>query len=146
MKRMYKYNTLMIELGENMCPSTGGTKESQSIEWRITSSMLWNVIVFLGIKILSSYMGGEGMIDTVRNIVDKLFENNISFENIESGEAKKINDDESELFSGLFDGSSDGTNEIGEFISSLGSAFTKNMENNRKGPKTKNRSRVIFDD
>jgi len=147
MKRMYKYNSLMIELGESMCPATGGDGgESQSIEWRIASAMLWNVIVFLGIKLLSNYMGGESMIDTVRGIVDKLFENNISFENIESGEAKKINSDESELFSGLFDGNGDGSDEIGEFISSLGSAFTKNMESNRKGPSRKARSRVIFDD
>lgn len=145
MKRMYKYNALMIELGESMCPSTGGSGEVQSIEWRITSAMLWNIVIFIGIKVLSNYMGGEGMMDTVRTIIDKLFENNISFENIESGEAKKINDDESELLSGLFDGG-DGINEIGEFISSLGSSFTQNMENNRKGPNKKARSRVIFDD
>lgn len=145
MKRMYKHDTLMIELGESMYPTTGGEGEKQSIEWRIVTSMLWNVVIFLGIKMLSSYMGGEGMIDIVRGIVDKLFENNINFENIESGEAKRINGDESELLNGLFE-SSDGSSEIGEFISSIGSNFTKNMENNRKGPKAKKSTRVIFDD
>lgn len=145
MKRMYKYNTLMIELGESMCPVTGGVGEAQSIEWRIASAMIWNVVVFVGIKMLSSYVGGEGMMDTVRTVIDKLFENNINFDNIESGEAKKISDDESDLLSGLFDGG-DGTSEIGEFISSLGSSFTQKMENNRKGPNKKARSRVIFDD
>ena len=146
MKRMYKYNSLMIELGEAMCPETGGEGDKKSIEWRIASALIWNIIVFLGIKILSNYMGGEGMIETVRNIVDKLFENNINFENIENGEAKNINDDEGEILSGLFDGSGDSANELGEFISSIGSVFTQNLEKNRKGPKQKSRSRVIFDD
>lgn len=144
MKRMYKHNALMIELGESLYPGTGEGGEPQSIEWRIGTSFLWNIVIFLGLKLLSSYMGGEGMIDSVRTIVDKLFENNINTTNIESGEAKKINAEENELFSGLFEGG-DGTSEIAEFISSLGSSFTQNMENNRKGPKPRNRKRPIFD-
>lgn len=144
MKRMYKHNALMIELGIAMYPS-GGEGEAQPIEWRIATTFLWNIVIFLGIKLLSSYMGGEGMIDTVRTIVDKLFENNINMDNIETGEAKKINAEENDLFSGLFDGG-DGASELAEFISSLGSSFTQNMENNRKGPKPRAKSRVIFDE
>jgi len=145
MKRMYKHNAMMIELGESMYVSGSGG-ETQPIEWRIATTFLWNIVIFLGIKLLSSYMGGEGMIDTVRTIVDKLFENNINSDNIESGEAKKINEEENELFSGLFDSGSDGASELAEFISSLGSSFTKNMENNRKGPKPRTKNRVIFDE
>ena len=145
MKRMYKYNAMMIELGEAMYPS-GGDGTPQPIEWRIATTFLWNIVIFLGIKLLSSYMGGDGMIDTVRTIVDKLFENNINADNIESGEAKKINAEENDLFSSLFDSGSDGASELAEFISSLGSSFTQNMENSRKGPKAKSKSRVIFDE
>jgi hypothetical protein len=140
MKRMFKYNALMIEIGEDMYTS-GGEGEVQDIKWRIGTAFLWNIV-----KILSSYMGGDSMIDTIRTIVDKLFENNINIDNIESGEAKKINEEENDLFSGLFDGGSDGTSELAEFISSLGSSFTQGMENSRKGPRPKNKSRVIFDD
>jgi hypothetical protein len=145
MKRMFKYNALMIEIGEDMY-SSGGEGEVQDIKWRIGTAMLWNIVIFLGIKLLSSYMGGDGMIDTVRTIVDKLFENNINIDNIESGEAKKINEEEGELFSGLFDSGADGTSELADFISSLGSSFTQGMENSRKGPRPRNKSRVIFDD
>ena len=145
MKRMFKYNALMIEIGEDMY-SSGGDGEVQDIRWRIGTAFLWNIVIFLGIKILSSSLGGEGMIDTIRTIIDKLFENNINIDNIESGEAKQINEDEGELFSGLFEGGSDGTSELTEFISSLGNSFTQGMENNRKGPRPRNKSRVIFDD
>lgn len=143
MKRMYKYNTLMIELGESMYPVTG-EGEKQSIEWRIGTSFLWNIVIFLAIKLLVSYLGGESMIGDIRKIIDKLFDNDINIENIETGEAKNINKEETDILSSLFE-SGDGTSELGDFISSLGNAFTQNLENNRKGPQPRNRTRPIFD-
>jgi len=143
MKRMYKYNSLMIELGEATYPATGDEGEPEAIEWRIAKIFLWNIFIFLSIKLLSNHFGGESMIDSVRTIIDKLFDNNINVENIENGEAKTINNEDNDLFSGLFDG--DGS-EFAEFVSSLGSNFTKNMENNRKGPQPRKKTNVIFDE
>lgn len=143
MKRMYKYNSLMIELGEATYPDTGEGGEPEAIEWRIGKIFLWNIFIFLSIKLLSNHFGGESMIDDVRTIIDKLLDNNINVENIENGEAKTINSEDNDLFSGLFEG--DGS-EFAEFVSSLGSNFTKNMENNRKGPQPRNKSKVIFDE
>lgn len=147
LKRMYKYNSLMIELGESMY-STGGGKPAP-IEWRIASTFFWNVIIFLGIKIISSYVGGEGMVDIVRNVIDKMMDNPITQENIETGEAKNINsqqNDIGDMFGNLFGGSGDGTSELTELISSLGTNFTEKMESGKKNGSNKNKkkSRIIF--
>jgi len=150
LKRMYKYNTLMIELGESMY-STGGGKPSP-IEWRIASTFFWNIVIFLGIKIISSYVGGDGMVDVVRNVIDKMMDNPITPENIESGEAKNINsqqNDMGDIFGNLFGGKSDGTSELTELISNLGTNFTEKMEsgkknNNGNNPGNKKKSRIIF--
>lgn len=144
MKRMYKYNSLMIELGEAMYVS-GQEGEPQSIEWRITTTFIWNIVIFLGIKIISNYVGGDAMTDTIRNIIDKLMENNINAENIESGEAKKINEEDNNLFSGLF-GKGDGTSELAELVSTLGTSFTQKMENSKRNPGPKKKSRFIFNE
>lgn len=148
LKRLYKYNALMIELGESMY-STGGGKPSP-IEWRIASTFFWNIIIFLGIKIISSYVGGDGMIDMVRSVIDKMMDNPITPENIENGEAKNINaqqNDMSDIFGNLFGGNSDGTSEITELISTLGTNFTEKMESGKKNNKSsteKKKSRIIF--
>ena len=140
----------MIELGESMY-STGGGKPGP-IEWRIASTFFWNVIIFLGIKIISNYIGGEGMVDMVRSVIDKMMDNPITPENIESGQAKNINaqqNDMSDIFGNLFGGggSNDGTGELTELISNLGTNFTEKMESgkkNSKKPNDKKKSRIIF--
>jgi len=146
MKRMYKYNTLMIEIGEAMYPEMGGEGETQSLEWRILKTLLWNIVIFTSIKLLSNYYGADSMTDTIRTIVDKIFDNNINIENIETGEAKTINKEDNDMFTGLFESDGEGSSEMAEIISSLGSSFTQNMENNRKGPRAKGRRTVIFDE
>lgn len=149
LKRMYKYNSLMIELGESMY-STGGGKPAP-IEWRIASTFFWNVVIFLGIKIISSYIGGESMVDIVRNVIDKMMDNPITPENIETGEAKNINsqqNDMGDMFGNLFGGSGDGTSELTELISTLGTNFTEKMESGKKNESSKGggkkKSRIIF--
>lgn len=154
LKRMYKYNALMIELGESMFPTGGG--QPSPIEWRIASTFFWNVVIFLGIKIISSYIGGDGMVDMVRNIIDKMMDNPITPGNIETGDAKNINaqqGDMGDIFGGMFggggSGAGDGMSEITELISNLGTNFTEKMESNRKkgnvGKKTPaKKSRIIF--
>lgn len=147
LKRMYKYNALMIELGESMY-STGGGKPAP-VEWRIASTFFWNVVIFLGIKIISSYIGGDSMVDIVRNVIDKMMDNPITPENIETGEAKNINaqqNDVGDVFGSLFGGSGDGTSELTELISTLGTNFTEKMESGKKGKSgpNKKKSRIIF--
>ena len=137
LKRMFKYDSLMIELGESWYTSGEGG-EPQPIEWRIATSFIWNVVIFLGIKIISNYMENENMVETVRGIVDKLFEANVSKDDIESGDAKKMHSEGEELLSGLNSG---GFNDIINLVTNIGSGMTKNMENRqrKKGPVKKNR-------
>lgn len=148
LKRMYKYNALMIELGESMYSSGGGTPSP--IEWRIASTFFWNVVIFLGIKIISSYIGGDSMVDIVRNVIDKMMDNPITPENIETGEARNINaqqNDVGDVFGNLFGGGGDGTSELTELISTLGTNFTEKMESSKKNTKSgpnKKKSRIIF--
>ena len=149
LKRMYKYNALMIELGESMYPTGGGTPSP--IEWRIASTFFWNVVIFLGIKIVSSYVGGDGMVDMVRGVIDKMMDNPITPDSVESGDAKNISaqqGDMGDLFGGLFGGGggSDGTAELAELIGNLGTNFTEKMESNKKNSKkpAKKKSRIIF--
>ena len=143
LKRMYKYNFLMIELGEAFYPTGGGTPSP--IEWRIASTIGWNIVIFLGIKIISNYIGGETMVNVTREIIDQLMDNPITKENIESGEAKNM-DKSSSGIGGIFDGllSGDGTSEIADLISNIGTSFTENLESGKKGKSGKKKNRVIF--
>lgn len=143
-KRMYKYTMLMIELGESMYPEEG-EGEKQSIEWRIGSSFLWNIVIFLSIKLIADYFGANDMKEMLRTVIDQLLENNINVENIETGEAKNINKDENNLFEKMFNIGEDGGSDIGDFLSNIGSNFTQNMENNRKGPTSRNK-KVFFNE
>ena len=137
LRRMEKYHSLMIELGESMY-SSGEGGEPQPVEWRIASTFIWNIVIFLGIKIASNYLENENLVETIRGIVDKLFETNVNKDDIESGEAKKINSEGEELLSGLSGG---GFNDLINLVSNIGSGVTKGMENRqrKKGPVKKNR-------
>lgn len=136
LNRMYKYESMMIELGESWY-SSGGEGEPQPIEWRIATSFIWNVVIFLGIKIVSNYMENENMVEIIRGIVDKLFENNVNKEDIETGEAKKMQSEGEELMKGLDGG---GFTELMNMVTNIGGGLTRGMENQRKkGPVKKNR-------
>lgn len=137
LKRMYKYESLMIELGESWYTSGEGG-EPQPIEWRIATSFIWNVVIFLGIKIVSNYLENENMIETIRGIVDKLFENNVNKADIESGDAKRMHAEGEELLSGLNGG---GFDNLINIVTNIGGGMTRNMENRqrKKGPVKRNR-------
>lgn len=144
LKRMYKYQSMMIELGEAMYPE-GESGPPSPIEWRIASTFIWNIVVFIGIKIVSNYLGGEQMMDVIRNVVDKMLDNPITKDNIESGEAKNLNNEGEDLLGNLFS-SEEGTGELLDLISNLGTSFTKKMENNKGGGKPSKKKRFIFND
>lgn len=138
LKRMYKYESMMIELGESWY-SSGEGGEPQPIEWRIATSFIWNVVIFLGIKILSNYLESENLVETIRDIVDKLFESNVSKDDIESGDAKKMHSEGEELLSGLSGGG--GFESLINMVTNIGGGMTRNMENRqrKKGPVKRNR-------
>lgn len=144
LSRMYKYNTLLIEIGESTySTSYGGTPAS--LEWRIFSGIAWNVIVFLGVKILSNYIGSEEMSDTIRNLVDGMFDNQINKSTIETGEANNLKDNSmGGLFEGLGGSGDDGSNELISLISNIGTSFTENIEKGKTKKDRRQKKRFIF--
>ena len=140
--RMYKYNTLLIEIGESTySTSYGGTPAS--LEWRIFSNVAWNVIVFLGVKILSNYIGSEEMSDSIRSLIDGMFDNQINKSTIETGEANTLKENS---MGGLFEGMSedDGSSELINLISNIGTSFTENIEKGKRKKDKKDKKRFIF--
>ena len=149
LKRMYRYNHLMIELGESFYvngggPGGGGTKSS--LEYRMGSSFVWNVVVFLGLKLLTKYLGGESMTGLIRGAIDKIMDNPVTVDNIESGTANQMQEDDG-LNGLLEDGMGKGSN-ITEILANLGTNFTEKMESKSKKsePGGKKKRRVIFNE
>ena len=94
----------MIELGESFYttgggPGGGGVKTS--LEYRIGTSFLWNIVVFLGVKLLTKYMGGESMTGLIRGAIDKIMDNPITVDNIENGTASQMQEEDG--INGLLD-------------------------------------------
>lgn len=145
LKRMYKYHSLMIELGESnyVGAGEGGSGgKAQSIEWRIATTFAWNVIIFLGINIISNYLGSGNMADYIRDIIEKIFETNINKADIENGKAKDVAGQGEELLSNLT--SAGGFKDMINLVTKLGSGINKNADNRnrKKGPVKK--SRFVF--
>jgi len=139
LKRMYRYRALLIELGESFYPD--GTGEASSIEWRLFSSMGWNIIIFLAVKMICSWVGGDEMSEIFRTVADQILNNPITRDNIESGEAKDIDAGNSNLLGDLLGGGGD----LKDILSGLGSMFNSNTENNRKkGKRDGRRQRVVW--
>ena len=145
-KRIHRYNQLMVELGESMYSTGGG---SWPLEWRIAGSILMNIAVFIAIKFLSKYVGGESMTDVIRNAVDNILDNPVTKEDIESGNVNKAKQDTGlgGMMDGLMGGGSGGGGGFADIIAQLGTNFTGNME--KKSTKTNTESkkrRFIFED
>ena len=148
LKRMYRYNQLMIELGESFYvngggPGGGGTKAS--LEYRIGSSFAWNVAVFLGLKLLTKYLGGESMTGLIRGAIDKIMDNPVTVENIESGTADQMQEEDG--LNGLLEDVMGNGSNITEILANLGTNFTEKMESkNKKSDGGKKKRRVIFNE
>ena len=144
-KRIHRYNQLMVELGESMYSTGGG---SWPLEWRIAGSILMNIAVFIAIKFLSKYVGGESMTDVIRNAVDNILDNPVTKEDIESGNINKQKQDTG--LGGMMDGLMGGGGSGGGFadiIAQLGTNFTGNMEKkNAKAKAETKKRRFIFED
>lgn len=144
LKRMYRYNQLMVELGEAFY-STGGSK--WPLEWRVAGTLVMNVVIFVALKFLSQYVGGESMTEVIRNAVDKVLDNPVTKDNIESGTANttgtKTADGLSSMMEGMMGGGGGG---IAELIASFGTGFTQKMEKTAKAASTKKKRRFVFED
>ena len=144
LKRIYKHHQLMIEIGHSMYKlggdSGGGGVGSQwSLEWRVCSSMLWNIVMFMCVKYLSNYIGGDSMIEVIRNIIDGVLENPVSKSDVENGNIQN-NNTEADLLN-LFGGGKEGG--LADLIANVGTKMTENIE--KGGPKQK-KSKIIFND
>lgn len=143
LKRMYRYNQLMVELGENLY-SAGST--SWPIEWRILGTLAMNIVVFIALKFLSQYVGGDSMTEVIRNAVDQVLDNPVTKDNIETGnvgKAKTTSDGLGSMMEGMMSGGNG--NGMADLIASLGTGFTQKMENSAKATKVKKR-RFVFED
>lgn len=149
LKRMYRHNQIMIEIGESFYSTSGGSGgKPEPLEWRIFTSFGWSIVVFLGLKFLSKYIGGESMTGVIRTAVDKILDNPVTIDNIENGTANaSTGGGESEGLEGIFEGMMGGDGKgFAEVLANIGTNFTEKME--KKGTKKDNKGkrRVIFEE
>lgn len=148
LKRMHRYNQLMVELGENLYSVGSG---SWPIEWRILGTLLMNIVIFIALKFLSGYVGGDSMTDVIRNAVDQVLDNPVTKDNIETG-VGKTSGSSSTTSSGLgsmMEGMMSGGNGGGmaDLIASLGTGFTEKMEKSAKpDPSKPKKRRFVFEE
>jgi hypothetical protein len=69
LKIMNRYDALFIELGEKYLISGGS---DWPVEARIVMMMLFNAVIFLVVRYLCSWMGMEGIADTLQNMIDSM--------------------------------------------------------------------------
>jgi len=145
LKRMHRYNQLMVELGENLYSVGSG---SWPIEWRILGTLMMNVVIFVALKFLSNYVGGESMTEVIRNAVDQVLDNPVTKDNIETGNVgTKPSGTTSSGLGSMMEGMMSGGNGNGmaDLIASLGTGFTEKMEKSKVN-NTKNKRRFVFED
>ena len=147
LKRMYRHNQIMIEIGESFYSTSGGSGgKPEPLEWRIFTSFAWSIVIFLGLKFLSKYIGGESMTDVIRTAVDKILDNPVTIDNIENGTANQQSSDGGGL-EGIFEGMMGGDGKgFTELLTNIGTNFTEKMENKGGKKDTKGKRRVIFEE
>ena len=67
LKIMNRYDSLFMELGEKWLVSGGS---NWPVEVRIVMMMLFNAVIFLVVRYLCSWMGMDGLSDTLQNLID----------------------------------------------------------------------------
>ena len=148
LKRMHRYNQLMVELGENLYSVGSG---SWPIEWRILGTLLMNIVIFIALKFLAGYVGGESMTDVIRNAVDQVLDNPVTKDNIETGAAKQSGSSSTtagglgSMMEGMMSGGNGGG--MADLIAGLGTGFTEKMEKSAKTDAAKpKKRRFVFED
>jgi hypothetical protein len=146
LKRMHRYNQLMVELGENLYSVGSG---SWPIEWRILGTLVMNIVIFVALKFLASYVGGESMTEVIRNAVDQVLDNPVTKDNIESGNIGTKSTTAGGGLGSMMEGMMSGGNGGGmaDLIASLGTGFTEKMEKSSKtGAAKQKKRRFVFED
>jgi hypothetical protein len=136
LKRMYRKKSMLIELGESWYPT--GEGEKSSIEYRLASDMFWNMLTFIAVKIMADWVGGDEMIETCRAVVEKLMDSHITTENIETGEARNIEENEGSLTDNILGNLTGMGGNLKDIIVEMGSQWTeKSSKDSGKGKKKK---------
>ena len=146
LKRMHRYNQLMVELGENLYSVGTG---SWPIEWRILGTLIMNIVIFIALKFLASYVGGESMTEVIRNAVDQVLDNPVTKDNIETGNVGSQSTTSGGGLGSMMEGMMSGGNGNGmaDLIASLGTGFTEKMEKTAKTSAAKpKKRRFVFED
>jgi hypothetical protein len=149
---MNRYDTLLAELGEKWLVSSGS---EWPVEARLLMMSTFNAVIFLAVRYLCSWMGVEGLSETIQNFVDNMLngpQQNLpgapgmsapaapppppqpSHNNPPSSAGNPL-DGLASAFSGLFGGG--GTNGTGaggfsEGIAKLGTMFTNKIQQSNK--------------
>ena len=146
LKRMHRYNQIMVEIGESLY-SVGDSQ--WPIEWRILGTLTMNIVIFIALKFLAQYVGGESMTEVIRNAVDKVLDNPVTKDNIETGNAKPketTSDGLGSMMEGMMGGNGSGGSGIADLITSLGTGFTQKMEKRPKSTVREKKRRFIFEE
>jgi hypothetical protein len=151
---MNRYDALFIELGEKYLVSSGS---NWPVEARIVMMMLFNAVIFLVVRYLCSWMGMEGIADTLQNMIDNMLNgpsmisqnsgpigssnpipdplaSNSSSSGADSSSGSNPIDNIANMFSGFMSKNSGG---ITEKIAELGTMFTNKTQNSNAANKKK---------
>lgn len=135
-KRMYKYDLMMIELGHEYYNLTGGSGESSDSNWgigyRFAFSMFVNIATFIIIKLVLRYINYDSkeIMNLLLSLAENFTTNEGNVNDIESGNAKEQGDAFQEV--------------LGDIpYQSIFSNITKRMEED-KNSKTNQKKREKF--
>jgi len=149
LKIINRYDALFIELGEKWLVSGGS---NWPVEARIIMMMLFNAVIFLVIRYLCSWMGAEGLADTLQGMIDNMLNGPAVFSganNVPTGgnnapmpgsvplgasvppptDSGNPIDNIANAFGNFF---SNNAGNIGEKIAQIGTVFSNKLQNNNK--------------
>ena len=134
-KKLYKYHSMIIEIG-GLVYSTGG-EDNTPVHWKLVKTLGMSIGLFIVLKIVMSYFSeDEKVLETIKNILEKLMEDPISPNEIENGKAEQLKEERSatgglgEMFGGL---------DLTGLLSNLVTGFTSRAENGNQQPVKKRR-------
>lgn len=159
-KSMHRYDSLLVELGEKYY-SQGAS--SWSVEHRFMAMAGFNAIIFVIIKFISEYIGGENFANTIHSFIESF--SNVG--NVFSQPSQPKQTDEfglpeapkksaapagglnlDSIFGMLGGGGGGGSNlNLSSVIANFGNMMTKNMNPNKpveKSEPTTTKKRVVF--
>jgi len=147
---MNRYDSLLAELGEKWLVSSGS---DWPVEARLLMMAVFNAVIFLAVRYLCSWMGVEGLADTIQNFVDNMLNGPGNQQmpgapgqpqspprpipgRVEPSAGNPL-DGIANAFSGLFGGTPSGKGDsagggISEGIARIGTMFTNKIQQSNK--------------